>query len=247
MLFRYFAREILASEPARAAGAARALRVLRPDPRARRPGQGQLPPRRDARLRGAVAAVARLRAAAGRGAHRHALRARAHVGAIRDHGDARLGPVAAPARAARGAAPAWSSRSPRASSGELVPPYTEEAAKGLRLKATRSIVAREFRSGFWVKDDRSFVNIQDVTRATPSSSTCASTSSTPLPARLDQPRREGHLRGRRTRGACANVELTRFEGERARAGAARQVELELGAHARHPLGAEDRARSACRR
>src|SRR5688572_8252435 len=47
--------------------------------------------------------------------------------------------------------------------GEAVTPYTEEAAKGLRLKATRSIVAREFRSGFWVKDDRSFVNIQDVT------------------------------------------------------------------------------------
>lgn len=50
--------------------------------------------------------------------------------------------------------------------GELVTPYTEEAAKGLRLKATRSIVAREFRSGFWVKDDRSFVNIQDVTPET---------------------------------------------------------------------------------
>src|SRR6185436_2165485 len=47
--------------------------------------------------------------------------------------------------------------------GEFVAPYTEEAAKGLRLKATKSIVAREFRSGFWVKDDRSFVNIQDVT------------------------------------------------------------------------------------
>src|ERR1700693_1087317 len=47
--------------------------------------------------------------------------------------------------------------------GELVTPFTEEAAKGLRLKATQSIVAREFRSGFWVKDDRSFVNIQDVT------------------------------------------------------------------------------------
>jgi lipopolysaccharide export system permease protein len=47
--------------------------------------------------------------------------------------------------------------------GELVAPFTEEAAKGLRLKATSSIVAREFRSGFWVKDDHSFVNIQDVT------------------------------------------------------------------------------------
>jgi lipopolysaccharide export system permease protein len=50
--------------------------------------------------------------------------------------------------------------------GELVSPYTEETAKGMRLKATRSIVAREFRSGFWVKDDRSFVNIQDVTADT---------------------------------------------------------------------------------
>ena len=50
--------------------------------------------------------------------------------------------------------------------GELVVPYTEEAAKGVRLKATRSIVAREFRSGFWVKDDKSFVNIQDVTPET---------------------------------------------------------------------------------
>jgi lipopolysaccharide export system permease protein len=50
--------------------------------------------------------------------------------------------------------------------GEFVTPYTEEAAKSLRLKATSSIVAREFRSGFWVKDDRSFVNIQDVTADT---------------------------------------------------------------------------------
>ena len=50
--------------------------------------------------------------------------------------------------------------------GELVTPYTEEAAKSVRLKATTSIVAREFRSGFWVKEDRSFVNIQDVTADT---------------------------------------------------------------------------------
>src|ERR1700741_291148 len=32
--------------------------------------------------------------------------------------------------------------------GELVTPFTEEAAKGLRLKATSSINAHEFRSGF---------------------------------------------------------------------------------------------------
>src|SRR4051812_44803458 len=47
--------------------------------------------------------------------------------------------------------------------GEIVAPSSEEAAKGLRLRATQSIVAHEFRSGFWVKDDKSFVNIQDVT------------------------------------------------------------------------------------
>lgn len=50
--------------------------------------------------------------------------------------------------------------------GEFLAPFTEEAAKDLRLKATRSIVAREFRSGFWVKDERRFVNIQDVTPET---------------------------------------------------------------------------------
>ena len=50
--------------------------------------------------------------------------------------------------------------------GEFVTPFTEEAAKSVRLKATSSIVAREFRSGFWVKDARSFVNIQDVTADT---------------------------------------------------------------------------------
>jgi lipopolysaccharide export system permease protein len=50
--------------------------------------------------------------------------------------------------------------------GEFVSPFTEDAAKSLRLKATSSIVAREFRSGFWVKEDRRFVNIQDVTADT---------------------------------------------------------------------------------
>jgi lipopolysaccharide export system permease protein len=50
--------------------------------------------------------------------------------------------------------------------GEFLSPFTEEAATSLRLKATSSIVAREFRSGFWVKEDRSFVNIQDVTADT---------------------------------------------------------------------------------
>jgi lipopolysaccharide export system permease protein len=47
--------------------------------------------------------------------------------------------------------------------GEFVAPAAEESAKRLRLAATSSVKGGEFRSGFWVKDDRSFVNIQTVT------------------------------------------------------------------------------------
>jgi lipopolysaccharide export system permease protein len=97
--------------------------------------------------------------------------------------------------------------------GELVTPYTEEAAKDLRLKATRSIVAREFRSGFWVKDEHSFVNIQDVTPDT-----------TLLNLRIYE--FDPHFRllaiSRADKGTyegpnrwqLSNVELTRFQGDR---------------------------------
>jgi len=98
--------------------------------------------------------------------------------------------------------------------GELVTPFTEEAAKGLRLKATRSIVAREFRSGFWVKDDKRFVNIQDVTPETEL-----------LNLRIYEFDREYRLTSisRAEKGTYAgpntwrltNVELTRFQGDRA--------------------------------
>ena len=47
--------------------------------------------------------------------------------------------------------------------GELVAPAAEDAAKRMRLAATSGVVAQEFRSGFWVKDGLSFVNIQTVT------------------------------------------------------------------------------------
>jgi lipopolysaccharide export system permease protein len=98
--------------------------------------------------------------------------------------------------------------------GEVVSPYAEEAAKGLRLKATSSIVAREFRSGFWVKDDRSFVNIQDVTADTQLLNvkiydfdpTFRLTSI----SRADKGTYSGPNRWQLT-----NVELTRFEGGRA--------------------------------
>jgi lipopolysaccharide export system permease protein len=44
--------------------------------------------------------------------------------------------------------------------GEFVAPLSEAAAQRLLLKARNTgIVAQEFRSGLWVKDDRSFVNI----------------------------------------------------------------------------------------
>ena len=98
--------------------------------------------------------------------------------------------------------------------GELIAPVTEEAAKGLRLKATRSIVAHEFRSGFWVKDDRSFVNIQDVT---------ADTQLLNLRIYEFDPSFRLTSISRAEKGTyvgpnkweLSNVELTRFEGDRA--------------------------------
>jgi len=99
--------------------------------------------------------------------------------------------------------------------GEVVAPNTEEAAKGLRLRATQSIVAHEFRSGFWVKDDKSFVNIQDVTPDTellnlriyefdPSYRLTAI-------SRAEKGTYEGPNRWQLT-----NVELTRFVGDSAK-------------------------------
>ena len=46
--------------------------------------------------------------------------------------------------------------------GELVTPFSEKTAQRIRIKATDSVVAQDFRSGFWVKDGNSFVNVKDV-------------------------------------------------------------------------------------
>lgn len=46
--------------------------------------------------------------------------------------------------------------------GEFVVPPAEKAAQKLRLQAQSSVVAQEFRSGLWVKDEQAFVNVQDV-------------------------------------------------------------------------------------
>ena len=98
--------------------------------------------------------------------------------------------------------------------GELVTPHTEEAAKGLKLKATRSIVAREFRSGFWVKDDRSFVNIQDVTPDTQLLNLRIYEFDPTFRLTAISRAEKGVYEGS-NRWELQNVELTRFEGDRA--------------------------------
>jgi lipopolysaccharide export system permease protein len=98
--------------------------------------------------------------------------------------------------------------------GELVAPYTEDAAKGLRLKATRAIVAREFRSGFWVKDDRSFVNIQDVTPETELLNLKIYEFDPSYRLTAISRAEKGTYAGP-NRWSLSNVELTRFEGDRA--------------------------------
>ncbi len=98
--------------------------------------------------------------------------------------------------------------------GELVTPHTEEAAKGLKLKATRSIVAREFRSGFWVKDDRSFVNIQDVTPDTQLLNLRIYEFDPSFRLTAISRAEKGVYEGS-NRWELQNVELTRFEGDQA--------------------------------
>lgn len=46
--------------------------------------------------------------------------------------------------------------------GELVTPFSEKMAQRLRIKATESVIAQDFRSGLWVKDGSSFVNVEEV-------------------------------------------------------------------------------------
>ena len=98
--------------------------------------------------------------------------------------------------------------------GEVVSPWSEEAAKDLRLKATHSIVAREFRSGFWVKDDHSFVNIQDVTPETDLLNLRIYEFDPSYRLTAISRARKGVYDGP-NRWALSDVELTRFEGETA--------------------------------
>jgi len=46
--------------------------------------------------------------------------------------------------------------------GDFIAPPAERAAKQLRLQAMSQVVGQEFRSGLWVKDDLSFINVRSV-------------------------------------------------------------------------------------
>jgi lipopolysaccharide export system permease protein len=46
--------------------------------------------------------------------------------------------------------------------GELLTPISEKMAQRLRIQASHAVVAQEFRSGLWVKDDRQFINVEEV-------------------------------------------------------------------------------------
>jgi lipopolysaccharide export system permease protein len=46
--------------------------------------------------------------------------------------------------------------------GEFVAPPAEQFAQQLRAKAISGVIAQEFRSGLWVKDERNFVNVSQV-------------------------------------------------------------------------------------
>lgn len=46
--------------------------------------------------------------------------------------------------------------------GEFVAPPAERAAQQLRLRAMGALVAQEFRSGLWVRDELSFINVREV-------------------------------------------------------------------------------------
>jgi lipopolysaccharide export system permease protein len=46
--------------------------------------------------------------------------------------------------------------------GEFIGPTAEHAAQQLRLHAIKTVIAEQFRSGVWAKDDFSFINVREV-------------------------------------------------------------------------------------
>ncbi|MFW5432480.1 MAG: LPS export ABC transporter permease LptG [Methylophilaceae bacterium] len=46
--------------------------------------------------------------------------------------------------------------------GEFITPVSEKTAQRMRIQATDAVVAQEFKSGLWIKDSKSFVNVENV-------------------------------------------------------------------------------------
>lgn len=46
--------------------------------------------------------------------------------------------------------------------GEFITPVSEKTAQRMRIQATDAVIAQDFRSGLWVKDHKSFVNVETV-------------------------------------------------------------------------------------
>ena len=46
--------------------------------------------------------------------------------------------------------------------GDLISPNSEKNAQRLKISSTDSVISHEFKSGFWIKDGKSFVNIENV-------------------------------------------------------------------------------------
>lgn len=46
--------------------------------------------------------------------------------------------------------------------GEFIAPASDKAARQLKLQATSAVIAQEFRTGLWVRDESRFVNVREV-------------------------------------------------------------------------------------
>lgn len=46
--------------------------------------------------------------------------------------------------------------------GEFITPVSEKTAQRMRIQATDAVVAQDFKSGLWVKDHQSFINVENV-------------------------------------------------------------------------------------
>jgi lipopolysaccharide export system permease protein len=46
--------------------------------------------------------------------------------------------------------------------GEFIAPWSDQAAQRYKLSVTHSVVAQQFRSGLWVKDGSTFINVREV-------------------------------------------------------------------------------------